>query len=322
MAQPCTHGGCAMPADGFTLAVGDQGSPAGSRSGAMCDDEIHQGLMQEPALSRRAFGLAVAASAVAGATGAAAAGVVERDVEVKTADGTCDCALAYPQGQGPWPAVIIWTDVMGLRPVFRDMTRRLAGEGYVVLTPNVYYRARRSPVIEGSFDFNKPEDRARLTPLRASVTADGTARDAVALMAFLDAQPQVDRAAKAGVQGYCMGGPLTLQTAAAVPGRIGAGASFHGGGLVTAEPSSPHRLIPRLRGAYVIDIAHNDDQRQPEAKDVLKAAFAAAALPATVEVYPADHGWCVRDGAAYDEAAAEKAWAGLLALYKSQLRRA
>jgi len=285
----------------------------------MCDDDIHQGLVQDPTISRRTFGvLGLAAAGVAG-TAYAQSNVVEQDVEVKTPDGTADAALFHPQGQGTWPAVLIWTDILGLRPVFREMGRRLAAQGYVVLVPNPFYRSARAPVVTGAFDFNNPDDRQKVMALRAAMTDDGVDRDAVAFLAFLDAQPQTDKAKKAGVQGYCMGGPLCFRTAAAVPNRIAAVGSFHGGGLVTKEPSSPHLLVGKTNAAYLVAIAQNDDMREPDAKDVLKKAFADTSRKATVEVYPANHGWCVKGGEVYNEAAAEKAWAALTELYKTNL---
>jgi carboxymethylenebutenolidase len=210
--------------------------------------------------------------------------------------------------------------VMSLRPVFRDMGRRLAAAGYVVLVPNLYYRAKKAPVIEGTFNFANPDDRAKLTPLRATVTPEGTDRDAVAYVAFLDAQPQTNKGRKVGVQGYCMGGPLAFRTAASAPGRVAAVATFHGGGLVTDQPTSPHLLIPKTHADYLIAIADNDDKQDPTVKDKLKAAFAEAKRPAKVEVYAGSaHGWTVKGGQVYDEPAAEKAWAELLALYKKAL---
>lgn len=288
----------------------------------MCDDDIHPGLIVDPTVSRRTFGLM--AAAVAGVVGSAAqaavADVVETDVDIKTPDGVADAALYHPRGKGPWPAVLVWPDVMSLRPAFREMGRRLASSGYVVLVPNLYYRAKRAPVVEGAFNFANPDDRAKLTPLRATVTPEGTDRDAVAYLAFLDAQPQTDRGKKAGVQGYCMGGPLAFRTAAAVPARLGAVATFHGGGLVTDDPTSPHLLLPKTKAEYLICVADNDDQKDPAAKDKLKAALDAAGLTSKVEVYAgANHGWTVKGGQVYDEAAAEKAWAELLALYKRAL---
>lgn len=288
----------------------------------MCDDDIHPGLIVDPTVSRRTFGLmTVAATGLAASAARAAAAVVETDVAIKTPDGTADAALYYPQGKGSWPAVLLWPDVMSLRPVFREMGRRLAAEGYVVLVPNLYYRAKKAPVIEGAFNFANPEDRAKITPLRATVTPEGTARDAVAYFAFLDAQTQTDRKKKAGVQGYCMGGPLSFQTAAAVPDRIAAVASFHGGGLYTDQPGSPHLLLPKTKAEYLILVAENDDQKEPDAKVKLKAALDAAKRPSKVEVYAgAGHGWTVKGSAVYNEPAAEKAWAELLALYRRTLK--
>ena len=283
----------------------------------MCDDDIHPGLVVDPTVSRRTFGLmAVAGVGVATAARAAGAPVVEKDVEIKTADGTADAALYYPEGKGSWPAVLLWPDVMSLRPAFREMGRRLAASGYVVLVPNLYYRAKKAPVIEGAFNYANPEDRAKITPLRATVTPEGTDRDAVAYLAFLDAQPQTNRKKKAGVQGYCMGGPLSVRTAAAVPDRIAAVASFHGGGMVTEAPTSPHLLLPKTKAEYLICVAENDDNRDPADKEKLKAALDAAGRPNKIEVYAgAAHGWTVPGGQVFNAPAAEKAWAELLALY-------
>ena len=286
----------------------------------MCDDDIRPGLVEDSRLSRRGFGLlTVAGASLAAAPALAQSNVVEKDVAVKTPDGTADCALFYPVGKGTWPAVLIWPDIMGLRPAFRDMGRRLAGEGYVVLVVNPFYRSAKSPVIDDKFDFSNTEQRARLTGYRAAIGDDGADRDSAAYLTFLDAQPQTNKVRKAGVQGYCMGGPLSFRTAAAVPGRIAAVGSFHGGGLVTKNPNSPHLLIPKTNAAYLIAKARNDDAKEPTVKDDLKAAFAAAGRTATVEVYPADHGWCVKGSAVYNEAEAERAWAALLAMYKTQL---
>ena len=185
----------------------------------MCDDDIHVGLVHEPNVSRRTFGMmTVAAAGIA--SNAYAADVTEKDVEVKTPDGVCDAVLFYPTAKGTKPAVLIWTDILGLRPVFREMGKRLAAQGHVVLVPNPFYRSRRAPVVDGAFDFTKPEDRAKLFALRGAMTNDGIDKDAVAFVAFLDAQPQTNKRKKVGVQGYCMGGPLSFRTAAAVPGRI------------------------------------------------------------------------------------------------------
>lgn len=285
----------------------------------MCDDEIHQGMVYDPTLTRRSFGLISAAAAGLAATAARAqAAVIEKDVEVKTPDGTSDAVLYHPPGQGTWPAVLIWTDILGLRPVFREMGRRLAAEGYVVLVPNPFYRSRRAPVVDGAFNFANPEDRAKVVALRQQMTDEGIDKDAVAYVAFLDAQSQTNKARKVGVQGYCMGGPLSFRTAAA-SSRIGAVGSFHGGGLVTKEPSSPHLLIGKTNARYLVAVAQNDDQADPEAKTVLRQTFDQTGRQAVVEVYPAAHGWCVRGSQVYDEPQAERAWTNLLAMYKAAL---
>ena len=281
-------------------------------------------------LSRRDFvALSVAAglSAHAGAASAAGLPVVETEVSIKTPDGTCDAAFIHP-ATGAHPGVLIWPDAFGLRPSMRDIAKRLAAEGYSVLVPNPFYRVAKSPVFEtaANFNFADPTDRAKLGPLMGSVNAtDAAERDAQAYVAFLDAQPQVDKKKKIGTQGYCMGGALVVRAAAAQPNRIGAGASFHGGGLVTDKPDSPHLLAPKIKAGMYFGVASNDDQRQPDAKDKLKEAFAAAKVPAQVEVYPAKHGWCVADmpldGGApiYSRPEAERAWGKLLELYKARL---
>ena len=192
--------------------------------------------------------------------------VTEKNVEIKTPDGTCDCAFIHP-ASGAHAGVIVWPDAFGLRPSMRDIAKRLAGSGYSVLVPNPFYRVAKSPVFGdiSNFSFANPTDRAKVQPLMASATAAGGAeKDAAAFVAYLDAQPQVNKARKIGVQGYCMGGPLTIRTMAAVPDRIGAGASFHGGGLVTDQPSSPHLLAPKIRGRVLIA---GGVQRRREAAD-------------------------------------------------------
>ena len=282
---------------------------------------------QPHTISRREFAalsLAVGATAAAGISGAAAAGVTEADVQIHTPSGTCDAALIHPQGNGHWPAVILFADAFGLRPAMRDMAKRLAADGYTVLVPNPYYRSTKAPGIDPGFDFTNPADRAKLEALRAPLTSDAVMQDATAYVKFLDAQSSVDKKAKMGVFGYCMGGPMTMQAAAAQPERIGAGASFHGGGVATDKPDSPHLLVPKMKAQYYFGIAANDDQRQPDAKTQLAAAFKAANLPEKQEVYDGCmHGWCVKDmpngddgKPLYNEAGAEKAWGELVALYK------
>jgi carboxymethylenebutenolidase len=281
---------------------------------------------QPHTISRREFAalsLAVGATAAAGISGAAATGVTETDVQIHTPSGVCDAALIHPQGQGRWPGVILFVDAFGLRPAMRDMAKRLAVGGYTVLVPNPYYRSTKAPGIDPGFDFTNAADRAKLDALRAPLTSDAVMQDAAAYVKFLDSQASVDKKATMGVFGYCMGGPMTLQAAAAVPARIGAGASFHGGGLVTDKPDSPHLLVPKIKAQYYFGVAANDDQRQPDAKTKLDAAFHAVNLPAKIEVYEGTlHGWCVKDmplqagKPIYNEALAERAWNELVSLYK------
>ncbi len=281
-------------------------------------------------IARRDF---VTLSVVAGLTvtgdAAAAAGLdlIETNVEIKTPDGTCDAAFIHPKS-GSHPGVLIWTDVFGLRPSMTDIGKRIAAEGYSVLVPNPYYRVSKPPFTDASgFNFQDPAGRAKLQPLTASLAAPSAVeRDAIAYVAFMDAQKEVNKAAKIGTQGYCMGGPLVVRTAAALPNRIGAGASFHGGGLVTDKPDSPHLLAPKIKASMYFGVASNDDERQPDAKDKLKEAFAAAKVPAEIEVYAgALHGWCVPDmpmqngKPIYNKPEAERAWAKLVALYKTSL---
>jgi carboxymethylenebutenolidase len=287
----------------------------------MCDSDNNQGFIADTSMTRRSIVLTLSSVAAAGALPAAAfaANVTERDVMVPTRDGSADAALFHPAGAGTWPAVLMWPDILGLRPVFREMGRRLAAEGYVVLVPNPFYRTKRAPVVTGAFDFNKPEDRAKLTGLRDALTDAAIDRDAAAFITFLDRQKQTNKRGGAGVQGYCFSGPFAFHTGAVRSDRIRAVATFHGASLVTKDANSPHLLIPRTNANFVVAIARNDDQKQPEAKDVLKAAFAAAKRAATVEVYPADHGWCVPGSQTYDQASAERAWGELLKLYRATL---
>ncbi len=287
----------------------------------MCDSDNHQGFIVDTSLTRRSLVLAFSGVAAAAALPrvALAADVTETDVMVPTADGKADAVLFHPAGAGSWPAVLMWPDILGLRPVFREMGRRLAAAGYTVLVPNPFYRVKRAPIVTGPFDFGNPQDRAKLDNIRDGLTDAAMDRDATAFISFLDKQKQTDRSKPAGVQGYCFSGPLAFHTAAVRADRIRAVATFHGGGLVTKEADSPHLLIPKTKASFVVAIARNDDQKQPEAKDVLKAAFAAAKRPAIVEVYPADHGWTVPGSQTYDHASAERAWAELLQLYRSSL---
>jgi carboxymethylenebutenolidase len=280
-------------------------------------------------ISRREFTALTVAAGVSAATGVTATPVtevVDTDVSVKTPSGTCDAALVLPQGSGRWPAVILFPDAFGLRPTMRAMAKRLALDGYTVLVPNPYYRSTKAPGIGPDFDFGNPADRAKLDALRAPLTSDAVMQDAGAYVAFLDSHAGVNVKAKMGVVGYCMGGPMTMQAAAANAGRIGAGASFHGGGLVTDKPDSPHLLVPKIKAQFYFGIAANDDEKQPDAKTKLDEVFHAAKGSAKIEVYPGTlHGWCVRDmplqagNPIYNEPQAERAWNELVALYKRAL---
>ena len=280
-------------------------------------------------VSRRDFTAFSVAAGLAATTGAASAAmaVTETDVTIKTPDGTCDAAFIRP-ASGKHPGVLVWTDIFGLRPSMRDIGKRLAGEGYSVLVPNPFYRTQKAPVIDDAskFDFSAPADQAKMKLWTTPINEAGAIeRDAAAYIGWMDQQKEVDTAKKIGTQGYCMGGPLVFKTAAAVNNRVGAGATFHGGGLVTDKPDSPHLLIPKMKANHMlIAIAASDDDKQPDAKDKLKAAFAAAKIPAEVEVYTGTlHGWCVKDmplqagKPIYNQPDAERAWGRLLALYKT-----
>jgi carboxymethylenebutenolidase len=288
----------------------------------MADDYKNQKNNDE-LLPRRGFvALSVAAGlAVSAVSAEAAVEVVETDVDIKTPDGTCDAAFFHPKS-GSHAGVLIWPDAFGLRPSLRAMGKRLAAEGYSVLVPNPFYRVAKNPFTDASnVDFAK--EGAKIQPLMASVNAPGNAeKDAVAYVAFLDAQKQVDKKRKIGTQGYCMGGPLVVRTAATVPDRIGAGGSFHGGNLVNDQPASPHLLAPKIKAKMLFAIAESDDKRQPDARDKLKAAFPEAAVQVFVGTI---HGWCISDMPktggmpTYSMPDAEQAWSELLELYKTAL---
>jgi carboxymethylenebutenolidase len=261
----------------------------------------------------------VGAAATPTASAANGGTTTEAEVSIATPDGACDAYFVHPT-TGAAPGVLVWPDIFGLRPAFRLMGRRLAESGYAVLVVNPFYRKKKAPTSSSSNDFDDPATRDALMALAHTLTPETEVTDAKALTAWLDQQPSVDKSRKMGTTGYCMGGPLVFRTAATNPDRIGAAATFHGGGLVTDKPDSPHLLIPKMKAHFLIAIAANDDAKQPDAKGALKAAFAQASLPASVEVFPGTmHGWCPPDSHAYNTEAAERAWRELIALFKSAL---
>ncbi|HYK25562.1 MAG TPA: dienelactone hydrolase family protein [Steroidobacteraceae bacterium] len=291
----------------------------------MCDNDAFDDMIKygsgPGALTRRQFGALGVGAGVASLLpiSADAADVKGSDVEIKTPDGTCDAYFVHPT-KGRHPAVLVWPDIFGLRPAFKQMGERLAGSGYSVLVPNPFYRKKKAPTAPANPDFNDPATRGSLMGLMGSLTADTMFTDARAFVPWLDKQRSVDPHRKMGTTGYCMGGPFVFRTAAAFPERIGGGATFHGAGLVTKAPDSPHLLVPKIKAHFLIAIAESDDMQQPEAKDVLRAAFAKAENPAEVEVYTGTkHGWCPPDSRVYDHDQAEHAWTRLLATFKTAL---
>ena len=291
----------------------------------MCDehslDDMVDHLRAKTGVTRREYVSAAAALAAFAAMPrmANAAEVKGSDVVIKTPDGDAEAYFVAPTS-GKHPAVLVWVDAFGLRPAFKQMANRLAESGYAVLTPNPYYRSAKVPALPEGLDFGKPDDRAQIMALMSKLTPETNVTDAKAFVAWIDAQPQVNTAKKMGTTGYCMGGPMVMRTAATIPNRIGAAATFHGGGLATKAPNSPHLLIPQMKASYLVAVADNDDKSDPEAKNLLRAAFDAAKLKAEIEVYPgAQHGWCPPDAAVYKKDAAEKAWARKLALFQTAL---
>jgi carboxymethylenebutenolidase len=285
----------------------------------MCDqDHFEEDRQQWEArglVTRRQFGVLVAAGvAMLLPKVANAVTVTESEVMVKTPDGTADCYFVHP-ATGAAAGVLVWPDIFGLRPAFRQMGKRLAESGYSVLVVNPFYRVKKAPTAENG----AATPIQQLMPLAQALNETTHMTDAKAFIAWLDQQPSVAKSRKVGTQGYCMGGPIAFRTSAAVPDRVGAVASFHGGGLVTQTPNSPHLQAAKTKAQFLIAIATNDDQRSPTEKDVLKDTFAKASLPAEIEVYPGAHGWCPPDSGVYNEPAAEKAWSRLLALYGKAL---
>ena len=290
----------------------------------MCDEHTQHDadeFLRRTGMTRRQFGKlsAAAGMAVMFPPVANAQAVTETDVEVTTPDGVADCFLVHPS-TGRHPAVLVWPDILGLRPAFRAMGRRLAQSGYSVLVVNPFYRDARSPVVGEGASFGQPETRNIVLPLAGNLNADTHFTDARAFVGFLDQQAAVDTGRKIGTTGYCMGGPMVMRTVAAVPDRLGAGATFHGGGLATDADDSPHLLIPNTTAQMLHCVAANDDENNPEAKNILRDAYASAGISAEIEVYEgAMHGWCPPDSQVYHEAQAERAWGRLLVLLESAL---
>lgn len=293
---------------------------AATIGGNMCDQDHFEKDRKEyearGLVTRKQFGILLGAGAamilppVAGAVA-----VTETDVTVTTPDGAADCYFVHP-ASGQAAGVLVWPDIFGLRPAFRQMGKRLAESGYSVLVVNPFYRVRKAPTAESGSATPIQE----LMPLARALNETTHMTDAKAFIGWLDGQKPVDRKRKIGTQGYCMGGPIAFRTAAAAPDRVGAVASFHGGGLVTDAPSSPHLQAAKTRAHFLIAIAENDDKRSPNDKIVLKETFARANLPAEIEVYAgAAHGWCPPDSRVYNQPQAEKAWSRLLALYAKAL---
>lgn len=287
----------------------------------MCD-EITEAENTAFFLNRREFaGLGAGAAALAtlpGCATAAEAPTESRSVVIDTPDGKADAFFVYPK-KGKHSGVIMWPDIAGLRDAYKTMGTRLAAAGYAVLVVNQYYRSSPAPILNSLMEWRAPAGQEKLKPMIAAITPSGTVSDAGAFVKWLDMQVEVDTAKKIGSCGYCMGGPFTVRTAFANPARVGAAASFHGGGLVGPEVDSPINLLPDTRAAYLIAIAQNDDERAPKEKTQLRAAADAAKRPAEIEVYPAQHGWCTLDAPIYDRAQAEKAWGRMLALFKKNL---
>jgi carboxymethylenebutenolidase len=286
----------------------------------MCDQDQFEKDRQEfearGLVTRRQFGVLLGAGVAMMLPRAVnAVAVTEADVNVTTPDGTADCYFVHP-ASGTAAGVLLWPDIFGLRPAMRQMGKRLAESGYSVLVVNPFYRVKKAPTADNGAATPIPQ----LMPLAQALNETTQMTDAKAFIGWLDQQSSVARNRKMGTQGYCMGGPIAFRTAAAVPDRVGAVASFHGGGLVTTNPNSPHLQAAKTKVQFLVAIAANDDQRAPTDKTVLKETFEKANLPAEIEVYTgAAHGWCPPDSGVYNEPQAEKAWSRLLALYGKAL---
>ncbi|MCJ1961960.1 dienelactone hydrolase family protein [Novosphingobium mangrovi (ex Hu et al. 2023)] len=290
----------------------------------MCDEftEADDATRREGGLNRRQFAALGAGAALVGCAGkAGSAGeegsdLRERMVSITTEDGVCDAFFVHPS-TGQHPGIVMWPDIAGLRDAKKIMARALAAEGYAVLVVNQYYRSSPAPVLTSFSDWRTEEGKAKIAPMREALSPEAVTRDGAAFVAFLDAREEVDTSRKIGSNGYCMGGPFTVRTAIAAPERVGAAASFHGAGLVTGEPDSPDALLDETKASYLFAIARNDDARQPEQKTKLREAAASAGREAEIEVYDADHGWCVPDSPAWDPEEADRAWKRMMVLFAS-----
>ena len=282
----------------------------------MCDQDHFENDREEfealGSVTRRQFGVMLGAGmAMMLPQVANAVTVTESEVMVKTPDGTADCYFVHP-ATGTAPGVVMWPDIFGLRPAFRQMGKRLAESGYSVLVVNPFYRAQKAPTASKGAATPIPELLPLAKPIQNATTQ---LSDAKAFTAWLDSQASVAKNRKIGTQGYCMGGPMAFRTAAANPDRVGAVASFHGGGLVTMAEDSPHTQAAKTKASLLVAIASNDDMRAPMEKDVLKETFKKSGQSAEIEVYSGMHGWCPPDSTVYKMDDAEKAWTRLLALY-------
>src|SRR5579863_5599411 len=286
----------------------------------MCDQDHFEKDRQEyealGLVTRKQFGIMLGAGmAMMLPQVANAVAVAESDVNVVTPDGTADCYFVHP-ASGTAPGVLLWPDIFGLRPAMRQMGKRLAESGYSVLVVNPFYRVKKAPTAEAGAATPIPQ----LIPLAQALSETTQMTDAKAFIGWLDRQSSVAKNRKMGTQGYCMGGPIAFRTAAAMPDRVGAVASFHGAALVTNMPNSPHLQAAKTKAQFLVAIAESDDKTTPDAKTAMKDTFAKAGLPAEIEVYTGSmHGWCPPDTNVYNEPLAEKAWSRLLALYGKAL---
>ena len=285
----------------------------------MCDQDHFEDDLKEfearGLVTRKQFGMMLGAGiAMMLPKVANAVTVTESDVNITTPDGTADCYFVHP-ATGTAPGVLVWPDIFGLRPAFRQMGKRLAESGYSVLVINPFYRVKKAPTA----DQGGATPIQQVMPLMQALNESTHLTDAKAFIGWLDKQPSVAKNKKMGTQGYCMGGPMAFRTAYAVPDRLGAVATFHGAALVTKQENSPHLEAVKSKAQFLICIATNDDQRSPDDKTIMKEAFEKAHIPAEIEVYKGAHGWCPPDTQVYNQEEAERAWARLLVLYGKAL---